>query len=78
LYLICPRIETEGDVDIRGFTGISDKVRPSAQEFWMNIHLDSKTASKEQLEKLYKLGKKFSPAMDTLTNGTTVKTTYNG
>lgn len=71
------RIETEGDVDIRGLTGISDKVRPGAQEFRLNIHMDSKTASKEQLEKLYELGKKFSPALDTLTNGTTVKTTYN-
>ena len=77
LYLICPRIETEGDVDIRGFTGVSEKVRPGAQEFRMNIHLDSKTASKEQLEKLYELGRKFSPAIDTLTHGTTIKTTYN-
>jgi uncharacterized OsmC-like protein len=29
------RIETEGDVDIRGFTGVSEKVRPGAQEFRM-------------------------------------------
>ena len=70
------RIETEGDVDIRGFTGVSEKVRPGAQEFRINIHLESKTASKEQLEKLHELGKKFSPAMDTLTHGTTIKTTY--
>jgi uncharacterized OsmC-like protein len=70
------RIETEGDVDIRGFTGVSEKVRPGAQEFRINVHLDSKTASKEQLEKLYELGKKFSPAVDTLTHGTTIKTTY--
>jgi uncharacterized OsmC-like protein len=47
-----------------------------SQEFWINIHLDSKTATKEQLEKLYELGKRFSPAMDTLTHGTTIKTTY--
>jgi uncharacterized OsmC-like protein len=71
------RIQTEGDVDIRGFTGVSEGVRPGAQEFRMDIHLESKTASKEQLEKLYELGKKFSPAIDTLTNGTTIKTTYN-
>jgi uncharacterized OsmC-like protein len=72
------KIETEGDVDIRGFTGVSEKVRPGAQEFRINIHLDSKTASKEQLEKLYELGKKFSPAMDTLTHGTTIKTIHKG
>ena len=47
-----------------------------AQEFRINIHLDSKTATKEQLEKLYELGKRFSPAMDMLTQGTTIKTTY--
>ncbi|HZC50395.1 MAG TPA: OsmC family protein [Nitrososphaeraceae archaeon] len=70
------RIETEGDVDIRGFTGVSEKVRPGAQEFRINIHLESKTASKDQLEKLHELGKKFSPAMDTLTHGTTIKTIY--
>jgi putative redox protein len=72
------RIETEGDVDIRGLTGVSEKVRPGAQEFRLNIHLDSKTASKEQLEELYELGKRFSPAVDTLTHGTTIKTTYDG
>ena len=71
------RIDTEGDVDIRGLTGVSDKVRPGAQEFRLNVHLDSKTASKEQLEKLYELGKRFSPAVDTLTHGTTIKTTYD-
>jgi uncharacterized OsmC-like protein len=78
LQLDSIRIETEGDVDIRGLTGVSEKVRPGAQEFRLNIHLDSKTASKEQLEKLYELGKRFSPAMDTLTHGTTIKTTYDG
>ncbi len=72
------RIETEGDMDIRGFTGVSEVVRPGAQEFRINIHLESKTASKEQLEKLYELGKKFSPAMDTLTHGTTIKTIHKG
>jgi uncharacterized OsmC-like protein len=68
------RVETEGDVDIRGMTAVSDKVRPGAQEFRLNFHLESKTASKEQLEQLFELGKKFSPAVDTLTHGTIVKT----
>ena len=47
------RIQTEGNVDIRGFTGVSEKVRPGAYEFRINVHLESKAASKEQLEKLY-------------------------
>lgn len=70
------RVQTQGDIDIRGFTSVSENVRLGAQEFRINVHLDSKTASKEQLEKLYELGKRFSPAMDTLTHGTTIKTTY--
>lgn len=57
--------------------GVSSRGKiEGAQEFQINIHLDSKTAAKEQLEKLYELGKRFSPAMDTLTHGTTIKTTY--
>jgi uncharacterized OsmC-like protein len=67
------RVETEGDLDMRGLTGISDKVRPGAQEFRLNFHLESKTASKEQLDKVYELGKRFSPAVDTVTHGTTIK-----
>lgn len=67
-------VDTEGDVDIRGFTGVSDKVRPGAQEFRLNIHLESTSATKEQLDSLYEIGIKFSPAMDTITRGTSVKT----
>jgi uncharacterized OsmC-like protein len=66
------RVESEADVDMRGMTGISDKVRPGAQEFRLKFQIESKTASKEQLEKLYELGKKFSPAVDTVTHGTTI------
>lgn len=66
-------IDTEGDMDIRGLTGVSDKVRPGAQEFRLNIHLESSSATKEQLDGLYEMGIKFSPAMDTLTHGTSIK-----
>lgn len=67
------RVESEADLDMRGMTGISDKVRPGTQEFRLKFHLESKTAPKEQLEQLYELGKRFSPALDTLTHGTTIK-----
>lgn len=67
------RVDTEADLDMRGMTGISDEVRPGTQEFRLNFHIESKSASKEQLEQLYELGKRFSPAVDTLTHGTTVK-----
>ena len=63
----------EGDVDMRGISGLSSNTRPGAQEFRVEMKITSDTASKEQIDKLYEIGKKFSPAFDTLTNGTSVK-----
>ena len=65
-------IDVEGDVDLRGFTGIDSDVRPGAQQFRVNLKINSNTASKEQIDELHEIGKKFSPAFDTLTNGTSV------
>ncbi|MFZ0328702.1 MAG: OsmC family protein [Nitrososphaeraceae archaeon] len=65
-------IDVEGDVDLRGFTGISNEVRPGAQQFRVNVNIKSDTASVEQINELRELGKRFSPAFDTLTNGTSV------
>ncbi|HET7148560.1 MAG TPA: OsmC family protein [Candidatus Nitrosopolaris sp.] len=65
-------IDLEGNIDLRGFTGISSSIRPDAQGFKVNVNIRSSSASKEQLSELYEIGKKFSPAFDTLTNGTSV------
>ena len=65
-------IQLEGEVDMRGFAGVSDKVRPGAQQFKVNMNIKSSSASKEQLDELREIGKRFSPAFDTLTNGTSV------
>ena len=65
-------IDVEGDVDMRGFTGISSDVRPGAQQFSVNMNINSNSASKEQISELCEIGKRFSPAFDTLTNGTSV------
>ena len=65
-------IDVEGDVDLRGFTGISTDVRPGAKQFRVNMNIKSNTASKEQINELHEIGKRFSPAFDTLTNGTSV------
>ena len=54
---------------MRGFTGISNDVRPGAQQFRVNMNIKSNNASKEQINELHEIGKKFSPAFDTLTNG---------
>jgi uncharacterized OsmC-like protein len=65
-------IDVEGDADLRGFTGISNDVRPGAQQFRVNMNIKSNSASKEQINDLREIGKRFSPAFDTLTNGTSV------
>jgi uncharacterized OsmC-like protein len=65
-------INVEGDIDVRGFTGMFKDVRPGAQQFRVNMNIKSDTASKEQINDLYEIGKRFSPAFDTLTNGTSV------
>jgi uncharacterized OsmC-like protein len=65
-------IDLEGNVDLQGFTGLSTDTRPGAQGFQLNVNIKSSTASKEQISQLYEIGKKYSPAFDTLTNGTSV------
>ena len=65
-------INVEGDLDMRGWTGISNDVRPGAQQLRIKMNIKSDTASKEQINELYEIGKRFSPAFDTITNGTSV------
>lgn len=57
---------------MRGFTGISSDVRHGAQQFRVNMNIKSTNASKEQVNELHEIGKRFSPAFDTLANGTSV------
>jgi uncharacterized OsmC-like protein len=65
-------INVEGDLDMRGWTGISNNVRPGASQLRVKMNIKSDTASKEQINELYEIGKRFSPAFDTITNGTSV------
>lgn len=60
-------IDLEGNIDLRGFTGISSEVRPGAQEFKVKVNIKSSSASKEQVAEIYEIGKRLSPAFDTLT-----------
>jgi hypothetical protein len=40
-------IDVEGDIDMRGFTGISNNVRPGAQQFRININIKSSSATSD-------------------------------
>jgi putative redox protein len=66
------KISVDGDIDLRGFFELSGSTRPGAQQFRVNIKIERDTASKEQINELVEIGKKYSPTFDTLTNGTSV------
>ena len=52
-------INVEGDVNLLGFTGISNDVRPGTQQFRVNMNIKSNTASIEQLNELRELERGF-------------------
>ncbi|MBT5869554.1 MAG: OsmC family protein [Nitrospinaceae bacterium] len=54
---------TEGDIDVRGFLGISEEVRNGYQAIRINMKVKSE-ASAEQLKQLAM----FSPVYDTVSN----------
>ena len=58
----------EGDIDLKGFLAISDKVRPGYQEIRVNF----KVKTDEKLDRLKALTK-LSPVYDVVSNGTSVK-----
>jgi hypothetical protein len=49
----------EGDIDMRGISGLSNNTRPGAQEFRVKMKITSDTASKEQIDKLYETEENF-------------------
>jgi hypothetical protein len=60
--------KVEGDLDLRGFLGISDKVRPGYQEIRINFRVRTDSKNLETLKELIKL----SPVYDVVSSGTRV------
>jgi hypothetical protein len=60
--------ELEGDLDLRGFLGISDEVRPGYQEIRVNFKVKTDAENLETLKELIKL----SPVYDVVSSGTRV------
>jgi hypothetical protein len=60
--------ELEGDLDLRGFFGISDDVRPGYQEIRVNFKVKTDAENLEILKELIKL----SPVYDVVSSGTRV------
>jgi len=61
----------EGDIDLRGFLGISKDVRKGYQGIRMVFKIDA-DVPQEQLEELVQLGPTYSPVFDSLTQGVPV------
>lgn len=60
--------ELDGDLDLRGFFGISDDVRPGYQEIRTNFKVKTDLENVETLKELTRL----SPVYDVVSNGTQV------
>jgi len=61
----------EGDIDLRGFLGISKDVRKGYQEIRMVFKIDA-DVPQEDLEELVQLGPTYSPVFDSITKGVPV------
>ena len=60
--------ELEGDLDLRGFFGISDEVRPGYEEIRVSFKVRSDVEDLEKVKELTML----SPVYDVVSNGTRV------
>jgi len=59
----------EGDIDLKGFLAISDKVRPGYEEIRINFKVKTDIENVDRLKALTRL----SPVYDEVSNGTRVK-----
>ena len=59
----------EGDIDLKGFLALSDKVRPGYEEIRVNFKVKTDSKNVDRLKALTKL----SPVYDVVSKGTNVK-----
>jgi uncharacterized OsmC-like protein len=64
----------EGDIDLRGFLGIDNRVRNGFQEIRVKFKIKA-DATDEQLEEIGLLAPTYSPVFDSLTNGVAISVT---
>ncbi|GAB7008323.1 OsmC family protein [Halorubrum trueperi] len=67
------RFEMEGDVDLRGFLGISEDVRPGYESITCTVYVDA-DASEAELAELREHVEKTSPLVDAITNEVPLET----
>jgi len=64
-------IASEGDVDLRGFLGLSDDVKVGYQNIRVYFKIDA-DITEAQKEELVKMAQKYSPVFNTVFNRTPV------
>ncbi len=67
----------EGDLDLRGFLGLSEDVPVGYRQIRMYFTIDA-DISDEQKEELVKMGQKYSPVFNTISNATPVSVRLDG
>jgi uncharacterized OsmC-like protein len=71
------RTELEGDIDVRGFLGVTGEVRPGYNQIRIKFHVKS-DAPRAKLEELVKLARRRSPVSDSIRNGVPIECTLAG
>jgi uncharacterized OsmC-like protein len=69
-------ISLEGNLDLRGFLGISDDVRPGYQNIKIACKVKS-NASRDKLEELFKHVQRTSPVLDIIRNAEPIMITLD-
>src|SRR5262249_22450386 len=64
------RIETEGDIDLRGFLGIEPTVKPGYEQLRYTVHIKG-NATPEQFEKIHRTVMSTSPNYSNLSSAMT-------
>jgi uncharacterized OsmC-like protein len=65
-------VEIEGDLDIRGFIGITDEVRRGYNQVRITFKV-SADAPEERIREVCQMGQRYSPVFDIVTNRTPVQ-----
>ena len=66
------RTELEGDIDVRGFLGVSGEVRPGYRQIRVKFHVKS-DAPRKKIEELIKLAERRSPVSDSVRVGVPIE-----
>lgn len=59
--------DVTGEIDLHGFLGLSDTIRPGYKNITVNVDLDA-DAPGDKLNELLTIVKKTSPVLDIITN----------